>query len=255
MVARGVLGVEMDVAQVPIIQKQLVRKTQAAGKPVIVATQMLQSMIETSSPTRAEVSDVANAIFDGTDAVMLSGETSVGKFPIGAVHMMTHIASVTEQYLIQHETDVRPRIIDKVNQFSAALARGVWQIVRDLDIKLVAVWSQTGTTARIFSKYRFPIPTIALSSNVRALRQMALNFGVIPQEMSQPSDMESLIAQVDKLVQERHFAQASDRIIIAAGTAMGAPGCNNGIVIHTVGQVPDPTQDLSLLFLGNPEAQ
>src|SRR5262249_38269082 len=99
MIARGDLGVEMDVAQVPIIQKDLIRHCEIAGKPVIVATQMLQSMVEHSSPTRAEVSDVANAIFDGTDAVMLSGETSVGKFPVGAVHMMAHIADVTEDYL------------------------------------------------------------------------------------------------------------------------------------------------------------
>src|SRR5205823_2051579 len=99
MVARGDLGVEMDVAQVPIIQKDLVRRCQRAGKPVIVATQMLQSMIEHSSPTRAEVSDVANAIYDGTDAVMLSGETSVGKFPVLTVHTMAHVAEVTEEYL------------------------------------------------------------------------------------------------------------------------------------------------------------
>src|SRR5436305_1203137 len=103
MVARGDLGVEMDVAEVPIIQKDLIRRCQSAGKPVIVATQMLQSMVEQSSPTRAEVSDVANAIFDGTDAVMLSGETSVGKFPVVTVHTMAHIADVTEEYLVRSE--------------------------------------------------------------------------------------------------------------------------------------------------------
>src|SRR4029079_5074025 len=99
MVARGDLGVEMDVAQVPIIQKDLIRRCQVAGKPVIVATQMLQSMIEQASPTRAEVSDAANAIFDGADALMLSGETSVGKFPSAAVHVMAHVAEVTEAYI------------------------------------------------------------------------------------------------------------------------------------------------------------
>src|SRR5436309_11567361 len=103
MIARGDLGVEMDLAQVPIIQKDLIRRCQAACKPVIVATQMLQSMIEQPSPTRAEVSDVANAIFDGTDAIMLSGETSVGKFPLGAVHTMNHIGKITEDYLAQSE--------------------------------------------------------------------------------------------------------------------------------------------------------
>src|SRR5688572_2836560 len=128
MVARGDLGVEMDVAQVPIIQKDIVRRCQAAGKPVIVATQMLQSMIEESTPTRAEVSDVANAIFDGTDAVMLSGETSVGKFPVIAVHTMAHIATQTEQYIASVPETREARLNIKTMHMSVALARGVWQI-------------------------------------------------------------------------------------------------------------------------------
>src|SRR5207302_9854131 len=112
MVARGDLGVEMDVAQVPIIQKDLIRRCRTAGKPVIVATQMLQSMIEQPSPTRAEVSDVANAIFDGTDAAMLSGETSDGKSPVGAVNVMSHVAEVTEQHLgkLSADEETEPRI-------------------------------------------------------------------------------------------------------------------------------------------------
>src|ERR1700722_2747316 len=171
MIARGDLGVEMDVAEVPIIQKDLVRRCQAAGKPVIVATQMLQSMIEQASPTRAEVSDVANAIFDGTDAVMLSGETSVGKFPGGTVHIMAHIAKVTEEYLatLPMLPDVAMKPSATTLRFSAAIARGVRQIVNDLKVSLVVIWSQTGATARIFSKNRFPVPLIALSSNHRVL--------------------------------------------------------------------------------------
>src|SRR5436309_3560131 len=148
MIARGDLGVEMDLAQVPIIQKDLIRRCQAVAKPVIVATQMLQSMIEQSSPTRAEVSDVANAIFDGTDAVMLSGETSVGKFPVGVVHMMSHISESTERYL-DSTTDREPALKLKTMQLSAAVARGVRTIVQDLKVKLVAIYSQTGATARI----------------------------------------------------------------------------------------------------------
>ena len=150
----------MDVAEVPIIQKDLIRRCQTAGKPVIVATQMLQSMIEQASPTRAEVSDVANAIFDGTDAVMLSGETSVGKFPLGSVHTMAHVAEVTEEYLIRSTS--APPIVSRTGsstlRFSTAIARGVLEIVNDLKIKLVVIWSQTGATARIFSKGRFPVP-------------------------------------------------------------------------------------------------
>lgn len=236
MVARGDLGVEMDVAQVPLIQKDLIRRCQIAGKPVIVATQMLQSMIEHSSPTRAEVSDVANAIFDGTDAVMLSGETSVGKFPIGAVHTMSHIARTTEDYILQSVAAREPALRLKMMQLSGAVAKGVWQIAQELKVKLVALWSQTGTTARIFSKARFPVPIIAMSSNHRALRRMALHYGVIPQEMLPPRDVDALMQQVDTMVQERGYAVPGDRIIIVAGASMGTPGTMNSVIIHTVGE-------------------
>jgi pyruvate kinase len=235
MVARGDLGVEMDVAQVPIIQKDLIRRCQGAGKPVIVATQMLQSMIEQASPTRAEVSDVANAIFDGTDAVMLSGETSVGKFPVGAVYTMSHIAEVTEHYIAATPGAKEPMLKLKTLQLSAAVAKGVWQIVQDLKVKLVIIWSQTGATARIFSKIRFPVPIVALSSDPRALRRMTLHYGVIPQEMSPPTEMSALVEQVDRLTQEHKYAAAGDRVIIVAGSALGSPGMMNGVVIHTVG--------------------
>lgn len=238
MIARGDLGVEMDVAQVPIIQKDLVRRCQIAGKPVIVATQMLQSMIEQASPTRAEVSDVANAIFDGTDAVMLSGETSVGKFPLGSVHTMAHVAEVTEEYLISTgETPIQSvKSVSPTLRFSSAIARGVRDMVADLKAKLVVVWSQTGATARIFSKSRFPIPLVALSSDHGVLRKMSLHFGVIPHEMSPPQTMLDLVEAVDALVRERKFASRGDRLIIVAGAALGTPGTLNGIILHTIGE-------------------
>jgi len=118
------------------------------------------------------------------------------------------------------------------------VARGVWQIVRELKVKLLAVWSQTGTTARIFSKYRFPIPIIAFSSDPGALRQMAINYGVIPQAMHPPADITALIVQVDALVREKHYADELDRIVIVAGSALGTPGTMDGIIIHTVGKLP-----------------
>jgi pyruvate kinase len=236
MVARGDLGVEMDVAQVPIIQKDLIRRCQAAGKPVIVATQMLQSMIEESTPTRAEVSDVANAIFDGADAVMLSGETSVGKFPIQTVRTMAHIAEVTEAYLDTIPAKNEPQLKLRTLQLSSAMAKGVWQIVQDMKLKLVAVWSQTGSTARLFSKYRMSVPILALSSDHRALRRMALHYGVIPQEMPPPEEFTGLIAWVDRFVRDNKMAQAGDRIVIVAGLSMSTPGSMNNLVIQTVGE-------------------
>ncbi len=236
MIARGDLGVEMDVAQVPIIQKDLIRRCQAAGKPVIVATQMLQSMIENASPTRAEVSDVSNAIFDGTDAVMLSGETSVGKYPLAAVHTMAHVAGVTEEYLVRtggFSEQRRPR--SPTQNLATAMARGVWEIVREMDVKLVVVWSERGFTARVFSKQHLPVPVIALSSNHSVLRRMALQYGLMPREMLAPDDMASLIEAVDHMVLERRWAFLHDRIIIVAGWSPGTPNTMNGIVVHNIG--------------------
>jgi len=236
MIARGDLGVEMDVAEVPIIQKDLIRRCQSAGKPVIVATQMLQSMIEHSSPTRAEVSDVANAIFDGTDAVMLSGETSVGKFPVGAVHTMAHVAQVTEQYIVSSGLNKESPLKLRTMQLSAAIANGVRRIAEDLKIRLVVVYSQTGATARIFSKSRLSPPIVALSSDHRALRRMAMHWGVIPQEMPPPRHMNELVNNVDEMLRQRKFAEAGERIVVVAGSSLGTPGTMNGIVLHTVGE-------------------
>ncbi len=235
MIARGDLGVEMDVAQVPIIQKDLIRRCQSVGKPVIVATQMLQSMVEQSSPTRAEVSDVANAIFDGTDVVMLSGETAVGKFPVGAVHIMAHVCDVTEKYLDTTSPQPREPLRIRSMQLSAAIANGVRQMVSDLRAKLVVIYSQTGATARVFSKSRFHVPIVALSSDHRALRRMALHYGVIPQELPPPEDTVMLVKTVDRLVQERKFAAAGERVVIVAGSSIGTPGVMNSVLLHTLG--------------------
>lgn len=239
MVARGDLGVELDVARVPIIQKDLIRRCQAAGKPVIVATQMLQSMIEQSTPTRAEVSDVANAIFDGTDAVMLSGETSVGKHPRLAVGMMNHVAEVTEAYLDQNASPLLPAVQAPDQQVGSAIARGVWQIIHDLKVKLVVVWSRTGTTAQIFSKHRFSVPIVALSDNATVLRRMALHYGVMAKQMALSSEMPAFIEQVDRLLLEQKLADKGDRVILAAGMAMGVPFTINGLVVHAVGESPE----------------
>ena len=248
MIARGDLGVEMDVARVPIIQKDLVRRSRLASKPVIVATQMLQSMIGSATPTRAEVSDVANAIFDGTDAVMLSGETSVGRFPTEAVAVMNHVAAETEAYLDTQPDPVGAayRGPDRADlRLSSAIARGVRQIVQDVKPKAVFVYSSTGMTARIFSKHRFPVPIVALSHDHRTLRRMALHYGVMPVELDPPADLRVLVARIDELVLElklgegdERIAKVGDRIVVVAGASLGTPGAMNGIVLHTIGERP-----------------
>jgi pyruvate kinase len=236
MVARGDLGVEMDVAQVPLIQKELIRKCQRAGKPVIVATQMLQSMVDQASPTRAEVSDVANAIFDGTDAVMLSAETSVGKFPLGAVHVMTHVAQTTQSYLDQHvPPDADPPTVD-AEYTAGALARGAWRMAQDSGVKLLVIWSQHGKTARVFSKHHFHCPIVALSSDPTALRKMAIHYGVMPHEMKRHGDLNELIAAIDAFVVEHEYAKPQDRIIIVAGWSPAHPDTMNGVIVHTIGE-------------------
>ncbi len=237
MVARGDLGVELDLAHVPIIQKDLVRRCRLAAKPVIVATQMLQSMIDNSSPTRAEVSDVANAIFDGTDAIMLSGETSVGKYPHETVHIMNHIAEVAEEFQFSQPDFRSPGGAPDTNgmAISSAVASAVAEIVRSMKVELVVVYSQTGATARIFSKHRFSVPIVALSSDHKALRQMALHFGVVPVEMPPPRDMDDLVHHVDNLLFERKLAAIGQRVVVVAGASLGTPGTRNAIVLHTVG--------------------
>jgi pyruvate kinase len=236
MVARGDLGVEMDVAQVPLIQKDLIRRCQRAGKPVIVATQMLQSMVDQASPTRAEVSDVANAIFDGTDAVMLSAETSVGKFPLGAVHTMAHVAKTTQAYLDANvPKDADPPTVD-AEYTAGALARGAWRMTQDAGVKLLVIWSQQGKTARVFSKHHFHCPIITLSSEPGALRRMAIHYGLIPHEMKRHANMNDLIAAIDKMVVEHKYAAVSDRIIIVAGWSPAYPDTMNGVIVHTVGE-------------------
>ncbi len=235
MVARGDLGVELDMAQVPIIQKDLVRRCQRAGKPVIVATQMLQSMVENASPTRAEVSDVANAIFDGTDAIMLSAETSVGHFPTAAVSTMAHVAEVAEDYLVTAgDISHIPNI--EVSNPATALARGAYRIVRDIDAKLVVIWSEAGHTALVFSKHHFPVPIVALSSDPRALRRMAIHYGVIPEQLARPDHINELLSTVDTFVLDKEYAKKGDRIVVVAGWSPGMRETMNGIIVHTLGE-------------------
>ncbi len=238
MVARGDLGVEMDVAQVPIIQKDIINRAQKAGKPVIVATQMLQSMIEAATPTRAEVSDVANAILDGTDALMLSAETSVGKFPVVAVHTMAHTAQVTEDFQDKNlpEEAAPPRLSARGDP-SATLARAAWRMANDMDVKLVVIWSQSGQTARVFSKHHFHCPLVALSSDQKILRHMAMHYGVIPQLMERPDNVNvsAIFEMIDKMLTTRKYATHGDRVIIIAGWSPTTPDTMNGIIVHTVG--------------------
>ncbi len=239
MVARGDLGVEMDVAEVPVLQKRIIEMAHDHGKPVIVATQMLESMITSFSPTRAEVSDVANAILDGTDAIMLSGETAVGAHPIQVVHMMARTARITEAYDATRRkgTTRPPRNFRESKYRTAALAHGVSTIVNDLDPAYVVMWSELGGGARYLSQNRLRTPVLAISSSLRALRQMSLLFGVQPYHMARPTSPEEFLYAIDQLLLERQWAKPGDSVVMVKGDPLGTPGVTNQIRIHYVGDV------------------
>ena len=234
LVARGDLGVEIDLAEVPLVQKKITHLGRHYGKPVIVATQMLQSMINAPAPTRAEVSDVANAIMDFADVVMLSGETAVGKFPVEAVKTICRIANVTEAFLDENK-QIHPRAVTiDVLAITAAIARSVAQIVDDVRPKLVAVWSQTGSSAGLLSKARIDTPVLVFSSNERLCRQMSLHYGIVPFYQPTPENIDHFVRLVERFVVEHNLAQAGDAIIIVAGEPVVAAGTKNAVLAHTI---------------------
>ena len=242
LVARGDLGVELDLAEVPMLQKRITQSCRQHGKPVVIATQMLQSMINNPTATRAEVSDVANAIMDFTDAVMLSGETAVGKYPIEAAKTIQRIALVTEGYLDQND-DSRPKVnvTDKL-LLTAAMSRSVAHIVDDIDAKLVAVWSQTGSAARLLSKARIKAPILALSSDQHMCRRMCLHYGVMPRCQPLPQDISEFTRMVDRLIISRNWAQIGDKIVLVTGQPIGTADSTNSILVHTIEAVSAATE-------------
>ena len=233
MIARGDLGVEMDVAEVAILQKRIILTCHDYGVPVIVATQMLQSMIESPTPTRAEVSDVANAIFDGVDAVMLSGETAVGKWPAITVRMMSRIARLTNTYIreqkISHPTS---KYMQESKYRTAALAHGVKSIVKDIDARLIVVWTRFGGGALYLSQLDIPIPILAFSNLPPTLNRLALLYGIHPELMDQPETPGDFINAATNLILASHRAEKGDPVVFVYGEPIQASGVTNSIYIH-----------------------
>ncbi len=236
MIARGDLGVEIDLARVPVIQKQLMERSDHHGKPCIVATQMLESMINSPIPTRAEASDVAGAIFDGTDAVMLSGETAVGQYPVVAVEHMRRIAQYTEYHLgkLPQRTSAPQKLIE-TRYRTAALAHGVWTVAKDIGARFVVVWSQQGGGARYLSQNNFRIPIFAVTSNERAARRMQLLRGVTPILISVPDGIEQFTHQIDQYLIGHDLAEVGDLCVLVTGQPLGLEAVTNALAIHAVG--------------------
>lgn len=238
MVARGDLGVEMDIAQVPIAQKRILAACEKWGKPSIVATQMLETMIDNAQPTRAEASDVANAIFDGAGAVMLSGETATGKHPALVVETMRRIILAAETRMDEMPMLASPPIVLQQRGYAtAALAHGAWHVVRDLGAVVVACWSENGGTARYLSQNDFRIPIVAYSSNPRATRRMSILRGVTP-ILADPPDSGRLSdwnERVDRDLIEAGLARPGDPIVLLAGRPLGRVYSTSTLAVSRVG--------------------
>ena len=219
MVARGDLGVEIDVAEMPIAQKRIIRMSQEYHKPVIIATQMLDSMHESLRPTRAEVTDVANAILDGADACMLSGETAIGKHPRKVVEMMNRIAVATEASMIgQPLRAPSNKKVDGLHEVTSAVVRGAGTMAHTLQAKLVVVASHSGRTALALSQLRNFVPTIGVSSKESTLRQMCLYWGVTPLRNAAAENVDQLIKQIEEWTCRVGLTANGDRIVIVGGS-------------------------------------
>jgi pyruvate kinase len=228
MVARGDLGIEIPIENVPIAQKEIIRKCNQRGKPVIVATQMLESMVYASRPTRAEVTDVANAIFDGTDAVMLSQETAIGSYPVETVAMMTKIALETEAYLPYKEIlfnkgkDLKPETDDAIGYSACHIAQQVGAVA-------IIAFTSSGSTARRVSKYRPEVPVLATTTKNETRRQLSLSWGVRAYKVTSVSKIAELFVQGSLVAKESGIARKGDVVVITGGVPIGV-ACSTNLV-------------------------
>lgn len=231
MVARGDLGVELPLEQVPLVQKRAVELARRWAKPVIVATQMLESMISSPRPTRAEASDVANAVLDGADALMLSGETSVGEFPVETVATMARIIESTEENGLERI----PALGTKPHTHSGAVVRAALDIAELLGSKYVCVFTESGDTLRRVSRLRSRTPVLAFTPSEEVRRKLSLCWGATTFLVEKVTHTDQMIKQVDELVLESGKARVGDEVVIVAGSPPGIPGSTNSLRVHRVG--------------------
>ncbi len=232
MVARGDLGVEIPFVEVPAIQKFLINKCRMVGKRVITATEMLESMIQNPRPTRAEISDVANAVYDGSSAVMLSGETAAGQHPVEAIKNMAEIAEFTEQHISYAR---RFRNADfKIKNTLDAISHATCAMAMDVDARCIVVCSITGTTARMVSRFRCPSPIIGMTTDPKVYRKLALSWAVTPVLVEKYPSMEVLFYQASRVAKQHMDLQKGDNIVITGGHVTGQPGNTNFIKVETI---------------------
>ena len=231
MVARGDLGVEMPIEDIPLVQKRCVILAREYAKPVIVATQMLDSMITSSRPTRAEATDCANAVLDGADALMLSGETSVGSFAIEAVKTMARIIEKTEQEALH----LIPALQHNPKTKGGAITKAATEVGLTIGAKVLAAFTKTGDSARRMSRLRSPIPILALTPDAATFNQMSLTWGVEPLLTPLVTTTDEMVKQVDSILVETKRVDKGEQIMIVAGSPPGIPGSTNAMRVHRVG--------------------
>ena len=231
MVARGDLGVELPIEDVPMVQKRCVRLARDAAKPVIVATQMLESMITNSRPTRAEATDCANAVLDGADALMLSGETSVGEFPLESVATMARIIEKTEVEALEL---IRPLTHDPKTK-GGAITKAAVEVGAIVDAKFLVAFTQSGDSARRMSRLRSPIPILALTPEIGTCNRLALSWGVESMVTTVVEHTDEMVKQIDSFLIESKRANIGENIIIVAGSPPGIPGSTNAMRVHRIG--------------------
>ena len=231
MVARGDLGVELPLEQVPLVQKRAVELARRWAKPVIVATQMLESMITSSRPTRAETSDVANAVLNGADALMLSGETSVGEYPIETVKTMAKIIESTEENGLERI----PALGTKPHTHSGAVVRSAMDIAELLGSKYVCVFTESGDTLRRVSRLRSRVPVLAFTPNLEVMRRISLVWGATTFLVEKVKHTDDMVKQVDEIMLSSGRCRVGDEVVIVAGSPPGIPGSTNALRVHRVG--------------------
>jgi pyruvate kinase len=231
MVARGDLGVELPIEDVPLVQKHCIELARDAAKPVIVATQMLDSMITNSRPTRAEATDCANAVLDGADALMLSGETSVGDFAIEAVETMARIIQKTEEGGLDR---IRP-IINSPRTKGGAITKAATEVGAIVEAKYLVAFTQSGDSARRMSRLRSPIPILALTPDVGTYNRLALTWGVEPLITEMVKHTDDMVKLVDTVLIQSGRAKKGENVMIVAGSPPGIPGSTNAMRVHIVG--------------------
>jgi len=235
MVARGDLGVELPPEQVPIVQKKAVEFARRWAKPVIVATQMLESMISSPVPTRAEVSDVANAVLDGADAVMLSGETSVGQYPIQTVEIMARILESTEE----QGADRIPPLGTKPRTQGGAMTLAAVEVAEFVEAKFICIFTESGDSARRMSRLRSLIPMLAFTPDEAIRRRMSLTWGIQSCLVERVQHTDEMYHQVDDYLLGNKLAKDGDKVVVISGSPPGVPGSTNDVRVHVVGHASD----------------